>query len=155
MHMTAKSLEAQLEKVRELEGRLTFRLSVLSKTIDQQSSDLLKDTPLSLASYRILAVVGTFEEISISDISRFNAVDRAQVSRTAVDLAASGYVAFQSDPGSKRKKIVVLTEAGRALLDSLSPKFETRRKALKEGLGEEANAALWQGLDKLAEIIAP
>ena len=37
MKLTAASLESQLEKVKDLESRLTFRLSVLSKVLDHQS----------------------------------------------------------------------------------------------------------------------
>lgn len=155
MKLTSAALESQLEKVQELESQLTFRLAVLSKLLDQQVVALLKGTPLNLTSYRILIVVNTFEEISISDISRFNAIDRAQVSRTAVDLEKSGFVSFRGDPRSKRKKLVLLTEAGRAFLDEVRPKFEARRKALEQGLGPDAHEALWKGMSRLAELVSP
>ncbi|MDH3661854.1 MAG: MarR family transcriptional regulator [Alphaproteobacteria bacterium] len=155
MKLTSAALESQLEKVRELESQLTFRIAVLSKRLDQQVVALLKDTPLNLTSYRILVVIDTFEEISISDISRFNAIDRAQVSRTAIELEKQGLVTFRSDPSSRRKKMVVLTEAGQALLDDLHPRFEARQKKLEQGLGPEAHQALWQGITKLAEAVSP
>lgn len=153
MKLTSAALESQLEKVRELESLLTFRLAVLSKLLDQQVVELLQGTPLSLTSYRILTVVDTFEEISISDISRFNAIDRAQVSRTAITLEEQRLVTFRSDPSSKRKKLVALTDQGHALLDEIRPRFDARQRALEQGLGPEAHAALWKGMTKLAELV--
>ncbi|MGI9509373.1 MAG: MarR family winged helix-turn-helix transcriptional regulator [Geminicoccaceae bacterium] len=155
MKLTSGALASQLEKVQELESQLTFRLAVLSKLLDQQVAELLKGTPLSPTSYRILTVVDTFGAISISDISRFNAIDRAQVSRTAMALAKQGLVAFRGDPRSKRKKIVVLTDDGRALLEDLRPQFQARRNALERGLGPEAHEALFLGLAKLGELVSP
>ena len=153
MKLTAAALERQLEKVRDLESQLTFRLSVLSKLLDQQVVALLKGTPLSLTSFRILTVVHTFEQISISDISRFNAIDRAQVSRTTIELEKRGFVTFLGDPKSKRKKLVLLTDEGKAILDEVRPKFEERRQALEQGLGPEAHKALWKGMTKLGELV--
>ncbi|MFK7995985.1 MAG: MarR family winged helix-turn-helix transcriptional regulator [Granulosicoccus sp.] len=154
MHMNSAALESQLEKVRELESRLTFRLSVVSKLLDQQSQALLGGTQLSLSSYRILAVVHTFQQISISDISRFNAMDRAQVSRAAVDLEKLGYVGFEANPQSKRKKMVTLTKEGHDILKKIQPKFDTYRSTLEEALGRENMQALSTGLSKLTQIVS-
>ncbi|MDF9301969.1 MarR family transcriptional regulator [Tritonibacter mobilis] len=153
MSMNAKALESQLEKVRELESRLTFRLSVLSKRLDQDAAALLKDTPLGLTSYRILNVVNTFEIISISDLSRFCSLDRAQVSRTAVEMEKLGIVSFEADTRSKRKKLVAITGKGLDMLASVRPAFEARRKQIEAGLGEEALAGLWHGLEQLGIIL--
>jgi len=151
--LTSKTLETQLEKVRELESRLTFRLSVLSKLLDQQATGLLKDTPLSLTSYRILNVIDTFGELSISEISRFCALDRAQVSRTAVEMEKLGLVAFRADAHSKRKKLVVMTQNGLHMLASIRPVFAARREHIETQMGEENLEALWRGLDRLGEIL--
>lgn len=148
MHQNSKALETQLEKIRELEHRLTFRLSVVSKQLDQEAQQLLQDTPINLSSYRIMNVVSTFEQISISDISRYTLMDRAQVSRAAVQLDALGLVGFRGDPESKRKKLVFLTTEGQALLDDIRPAFDQRRLALEALLGAEDLACLWRVLDK-------
>lgn len=154
MRLTSAALENQLEKVKELEGRLTFRLSVLSKILDQQSSELLKDSPLSLTAYRILNVVKTFETISISDLSRFTALDRAQISRSAEALAQKGFVVFEADPDSKRKKLVRLSEQGHDVLAEVRPRFEKRQEVLRDSLGPEAEDALWNGISKLGEVLS-
>lgn len=154
MRFSSTELETQLEQVRELESRLTFRLSVLSKMLDQQGQELLRDTPLNLTSYRILLVVETFGAISISDISRFTALDRAQISRTAEALSGKGLVSFSADPGSKRKKIVGLTDEGATLIAKIKPRFAERDRVLAEGLGPEMYEALQQGLVKLGATLS-
>jgi DNA-binding MarR family transcriptional regulator len=153
MKLTAATLESQLEKVKDLESRLTFRLSVLSKVLDHQSVELLKGSPLSLTGYRIMNVVETFGAISISDLSRFTALDRAQISRTAENLGKQGLVTFSADPNSKRKKLVNLSVEGRRIMDEVRPKFADRQKQLKEQIGQEDEDALWRGLSKLGEVL--
>ena len=153
MRFSSTELETRLEQVRELEGRLTFRLSVLSKMLDQQGQEILKDTPLNLTSYRVMLIVETFGAISISDISRFTALDRAQISRTAEALGRSGRVEFSADPNSKRKKIVNLTKDGSKLLNQIKPRFAERDRKLAEDLGPDVHEALQQGLVKLGSVL--
>lgn len=154
MKLTSHELETQLRKVRELESRLTFRLAVLSKLLDQQALELLKGRDLNLTSYRILNVVDTFDAISISDLSRFAALDRAQISRTAADLVRRGLVEYASDPHSRRKKLVRLTDQGLALIEDIRPDFVERNRRLEEQLGPDDLQALWKGLTKLGEIVS-
>lgn len=154
MRFSSTELETQLEQVRELESRLTFRLSVLSKMLDQQGQEILKDTPLNLTSYRVLLVVETFGAISISDISRFTGLDRAQISRTAEALGRGGLVSFSAAPDSKRKKIVGLTESGQTLIAEIKPRFAQRDRMLADGLGPEMSEALQQGLVKLGAVLS-
>ncbi|MEM8648322.1 MAG: MarR family transcriptional regulator [Pseudomonadota bacterium] len=155
MTLSSTTLEQQLTRVRDLESRLTFRLSVLSKLLDQQAVALLDDAPINLTGYRILNVINTFGEISISDISRFCAIDRAQVSRAAAELSRQELVAFRSDPVSKRKKIVVLTAEGGALLNELSPRFLARNTTLNEVLGAERREALLDAINRLSAHVSP
>ena len=152
--LDSESLARQLELVRDLENRLTFRLSFVSKLVDHQTAEFLKDVPISLAAYRILMVVKMFGEISLSDISRFNAIDRAQVTRSAAVLAKQGFVEFRSDPKSRRKKNVTLTAEGEALLAKVRPRIDARRQELEAALGPETLEQLQNGLEKIAKFVA-
>ena len=134
MDLTSAALEAQLNKVRSLESKLTFRIAVLAKLLDHEGQAMLEDTPLNLTAYRILHTVETFGAITVSDLSRVNVIDRAQVSRTAVELEKLGFVAFRPDPTSKRKKLVVPTEAGVEILSNIAPRFAARRRELQDCL---------------------
>ena len=153
MQTTKKALEDQLERIRELESRLTFRLAVLSKRLDHQASDMLRDTPINLSSFRFLNTIATFEAISIAEASRYIAMDRALASRTALELERLGLVRFRGDPANKRKKLVEMTDAGHDLLASLLPRFEERRARIEEGLGDDLLDAFRACLDVLEETV--
>ncbi len=144
--------EARQENVQALEELLTFRLSVLSRRLDHQAATLLAGTSLTLTAYRMLVVIEAFGEISISDISRFCAIGRAQIGRTAADLERRGLVEFRSDGGNRRKKLVVAKKAGLEILERINPAFGDRSRALDECLGEERRKALMDSLNRLSEL---
>lgn len=153
MHLSAKTLEDQLERVRQLKSRLTFRLSVLSKLLDQQAQVMLEGRGINLTGYRILNIVNTLGSVSISDISRFCGMDRAQISRSAVELEKKGLVEFQDDAISKRKKLVAISPAGLTLLGSIEPAFRARNESLDKILGPERKAALTEAISLLTEHV--
>lgn len=153
MKLRAQVLEEQLRNVRAVESQLTYRLSILSRMLDQQAVGMLEDTPLNLTSFRILYVVGIFSSVSISDISRFCAIDRAQVSRTAVGLEKLELVTFHGDAASKRKKLVALTEKGVELLEEVRPRFVQRNKVLEELLGDDLRKALDESISRILETL--
>ena len=153
MRLTSADLEDQLRKVRDLEGRLTFQLAVLSRALDHQGADLLRDQPINLTAYRILNIVDTWGTISISELSRTCGIDRGQISRTADVLAGQGLVRFQDDSDNRRKKLVALTDAGLAKLDEVRPRFLSRNRHLEEALGPEALDGLRLGLKRLSEVL--
>lgn len=153
MLLSARDLEDRLERVRRLESRLTFRLSVLSKLLDQRAAELLAGAEINLTAYRILNVSNTLGAASISEISRFCGIDRAQVSRTAVELERRGLVEFGEDPASRRKKIVALTGSGRALLAELDAPFVARNAELDALLGPERRQALIEAINLLTEHV--
>ena len=144
--------EARQEHVSALESLLTFRLSVLSRRLDQQATGLLAGTSLTLTAYRMLVVIEAFGEISISDISRFCAIGRAQIGRTAAELERRGLVEFRSDGGNRRKKLVAATKEGLEILDRFRPAFRERSQALDERLGAEQREALMDSLNRLSEL---
>ena len=144
--------EARQENVRQLESLLTFRLSVLSRRLDQQAAALLAGTSLTLTAYRMLVVIEAFGEISISDISRVCAIGRAQIGRTAAELDRRGLVEFRSDGKNGRKKLVVSTKAGLKILEQVDPAFRERGRALDECLGAEQREALMDSLNRLSGL---
>ncbi|WP_323766958.1 MarR family winged helix-turn-helix transcriptional regulator [Marinovum sp.] len=149
MAITSKELEIQLERVRKLESNVTFQFSIVAKLMEMDAMNEIKDTPLNLTGYRLLRTVQTFERISMADLSRHMVTDNAQISRTAADLRKQGLVDFEADPTSKRRKIVILTEAGEDLLRSLDPRFKKRQEAVRECLGDDLRASLAECFERL------
>ena len=149
MAITSKELELQLERVRKLESNVTFQFSIVAKLMEMDAVEELRDTPLNLTGYRLLRTVQTFERISMADLARHMVTDNAQISRTAAELRKQGLVEFEADPTSKRRKIVILTETGEALLRSLDPRFQKRQEAVRECLGDDLRASLSECFERL------
>lgn len=149
-----QELEAKLRKIHELEQRLTFRLHILSKQIDQQAAEMLRDAPINLSAYRFMTTLDSLGECSIADMARFITMDRALASRTAVELERNGFVEFRKDPANRRKKLVALTGEGEAFLARIMPRFEARRARLRDHLGEDMFATLHACLDRLEDAIS-
>ena len=155
MTITSTDLKIQLAKVQILESNVTYQLSMIAKIMDIHAQSLLSDTPLNLTAYRLLKTVETFELISIADLSRHMVTDNAQISRTATDLGRKGFVEFRADLKNKRRKMVVLSKDGMALMAKLAPRFEARRKEVEECLGEQAIEKLHKNFAKLVSQFSP
>ncbi len=152
MSIREKQLEAELRKVRELESNLTFHIAVINKVLEQQTTQLIQDTPLSLTGYRVMRVVSIFDEITISELSRQMVVDRALTSRVTASLVKQGFVDYHEDAANKRKKLIRLTPEGAALVETLAPRFEKRRAMLEGAIGETALKGLWQAFDAISGL---
>ena len=140
--------------LRALESRLTFRLSVLSKLLDSQANEMLEGTGIGLTDYRVLNVVFTIGAVSISDISRFCAIERDKISTSATELAKQEIVKFEPDPNRRGMKVVELTQKGQSLLEVLHPVFRERNEEMETLLGPERKAALIEAVNLLTEQAA-
>ena len=101
-----------------------------------------------ITAYRPLKTVETFESISIADLSRHMVTGNPQISSLATDLGTKGLVEFRTDPKNIRRKLVILSDAGRALIAELAPRFATRRGAV---LGEDTIVVLHENFAKFVK----
>ncbi|MHA3977512.1 MarR family winged helix-turn-helix transcriptional regulator [Halovulum sp. GXIMD14794] len=144
----------RLESLAELEKRLSFRISRLSKLLDGHATKYLAQHGLGLTWYRILMVLGIFGETTAADLSRLMVIDRAQISRAVSDLLARGFLIQQEDPTNRRRKLLNLTEAGRALLAEVQPQLEARQKVFVDLLEDSELEALRGAIDKISRHLA-
>ncbi|MEM9141020.1 MAG: MarR family transcriptional regulator, partial [Pseudomonadota bacterium] len=108
---------------------------------------------LNLTSYRMMMVIAIFEEISVSDLSKLMLIDRAQISRAASDLIEDGLLEAKADRTSKRKKLLALTEAGRAKLGPLKQRFNARQIDIEAALDAKGMAGLWHAIDRIDALV--
>ncbi|PVH27579.1 hypothetical protein DDE20_16710 [Pararhodobacter oceanensis] len=149
MAMTAKQLELQLERVKKLESNVTFQFGNVAKLMELDAIEHLQGSDLNLTAFRVLRTVETFERISMADLARHMVTDNAQISRTASNLRSRGLVEFESDPGNQRRKMVVLTEAGRVKLGEVDIRFKARQDAVRACLGDDLCNALTECFERL------
>ena len=128
----------------------TYRLHKLSTLLSRQMHDELKARyRLGLAEWRTVAVLGEFGPLSLRDVSRRGAIDKAQVSRLLPGLIDRGYVVRDPDPTDRRRASLRLTDAGGKLYEEIRVIGRQRQAWLVEELTDEERAMLVDSLDRL------
>ena len=128
----------------------TYRLHKLSTLLSRQMHDELKARyRLGLAEWRTVAALGEFGPLSLRDVSRRGAIDKAQVSRLLPGLIDRGYVVRDPHPSDRRRASLRLTDAGRKLYEEIRIVGRQRQAWLVEELTGEERAMLVGCLDRL------
>jgi len=81
---------------------------------------------LSLAQYRLLAILGETGEAAASKLAELMAVSRPTITGVVDGLVARGLVVREGVEGDRRRVDVVLTEAGRALIAAADSEVQRR-----------------------------
>ena len=152
--LDADQVRARLEALSEMEERLSFRITRLSKLLDSHATRQLAGSRLNLTAYRIVMVLNIFKETSAADLARLMVIDRAQVSRSVSELIALGLLTERPDPTNKRRKLLRLTEEGQAELDLVAPHLIRRQKMFNTLLTDDEMAGLSSAIDKLSRYLA-
>jgi len=97
----------------------------------------LGDSPFSLTEARILYELAHRTEPTAAEIGRALGLDRAQLSRIVKRFAESGLVDAVPSPTHGRRRLLVLTRAGRAAVDALDRGADAAMGALLARVGGE------------------
>ena len=160
IHMQHMLTDAKTHHLRQADGidllqsQLTFRISVLSKLLDQDMADIASAHGLSLAGYRTLATIQAFGVLTAADIIRYTAYDKAAISRTLAELAKSGLIDVSQDPDHGRRKLLQLTQAGETVLKDAKPAVDARRDRLADVLNPDEERAFQTAIEKLTTLVA-
>jgi DNA-binding MarR family transcriptional regulator len=126
-----------------LEEFLPYELSVAANRISRLFSKQYSDAfGLSIAQWRVLAVVGRHTSLSPGQVADATEMDKVKVSRAAAGLAAMGLVTQGPDPSDGRARVLRLTQKGRDIHAGIVPLARTLEAQLAEGL----TADEWQSL---------
>jgi DNA-binding MarR family transcriptional regulator len=109
---------------------------------------------LSIAQWRVLAVVGRFGRISPGTVAERTEMDKVKVSRATAALVARGLLDQAADPADGRARLLGLTEAGRAVHQAIIPLARALEGQLAAGLSAAEWESLRHGLRKLAGHVA-
>ncbi|MCH2076709.1 MAG: MarR family transcriptional regulator [Rhodobacteraceae bacterium] len=149
MNFSTQQLRDQMQKLSQLNGHLTYRITKLSKLLEAEAILRLKGTGVNLTSYRIMLVVSIFEEITVSDLARLMVIDRAQVSRLATEMTKQGLLTSKADKSNKLKKLLMLTEEGHARYGELREAFQDRAELITQHATEEELEVLWGIIERV------
>jgi DNA-binding MarR family transcriptional regulator len=143
-----------------LEDFLPYRLSVLTNRISHAiAREYGARFGLSIAEWRVMAVLGRFAPASAGEVAERSAMDKVRVSRAVARLKRSGLIVAATDRSDRRRSalrlsapgkriyrrivplalgleaelIGALTPTERATLDGLLAKLHARAEVLDEG----------------------
>lgn len=135
-----------------LEDFLPYRLSVLSNTISSAIAGAYASRfGLTVAEWRIIAVLGRFPGISAREVAEKTAMDKVAVSRAVGRLRAADYVNHAVASDDRRRSVLELSARGRDLLGRVAPMARAYEAKLLDGLSGEDRQHLERALSNLLD----
>lgn len=148
--MADDSPETPLQTMLSLPAFLPYRLSVLSNRISRTIAKLYADRfALTIPEWRVMAILGETSDVSAGEVAERTAMDKVAVSRAVARLLAAGRIERHLDPTDRRRSVLALSKAGRAIYDAVAPLALAYERRLLDSLDEDDRAALDRLLAKL------
>ncbi len=137
----------------DLERFLPYRLSVLSNRI---SADIarLYDTRhgLAIPEWRVIAVLAKRPGLSATEVAQRTAMDKVAVSRAVSSLLDADRIMREIDADDRRKSVLRLSAAGRALYEDIAPKALAYEQRLLGSLRNDERQALDRLLARMEQL---
>ena len=117
-----------------LQEFLPYRLSRVSNLISRGiASTYQNDFGLSVAEWRVMAVIGGQPDLTASEVIGITAMDKVAVSRAVKTLVDRGLMARQIPDQDKRSRRLKLTEGGQQIYaDVIQRALEYERRLLDQ-----------------------
>lgn len=135
-----------------LEKFLPYRLSILSNTVSNAIARDYQDRfGLSVAEWRVMAVLGRFGPDAATGICARTAMDKVTVSRAVTRLINHDLITRHEDKGDRRRIIAKLTRKGKTIHDKIVPVALAHEQNLVAALDADEAATLDRLLGKLQD----
>lgn len=134
----------------DLAGFLPYRLSLLSNRISGAIAAAYEsEFGISMAEWRVLAVVGSFGPMSGQAVCERTEMDKVMVSRTVARLVQRKLLSQRTDGDDRRRSALTLTAKGAAIRAAIAPAAMNLERQLTGCLSAAERATLDGLLDKL------
>jgi DNA-binding MarR family transcriptional regulator len=133
---------------------LWLRARRLSRVMTRAYDEALRPLGIQISQLGLLNVVALCGEGggSMSTIAEILVMDRTTLSRNLRPLERSGLIKIVRAPDDGRARLVVLTPAGRRIIEEATPLWQQAHRKTIEALGPTAAADLRERLD--AAVVA-
>tara|TARA_R110002096_G_scaffold378913_3_gene572935 strand:+ start:1087 stop:1542 length:456 start_codon:yes stop_codon:yes gene_type:complete len=132
---------------------LPYRLSVLSNRISRAIADQYEEKfQLSLAEWRVMAVLGEENGLSAGQVAKRTAMDKVAVSRAVGKLLDAGRIVRYFSEQDRRRSILSLSDSGHDIYSQIVPIALEYEKKLMKQLTEEEHNLLDSLIEKLQGI---
>lgn len=137
-----------------LETFLPYRLSVLANRLSRAFARHYQDEfGISIAEWRVIAVLGSFAPLSSNEIGEKTEMDKAKVSRAVAQLLQSGLIARDAHPTDQRLIQLTLSRQGRRIYEAIVPRAKALEAELTRGLSRRELAQIHDLLDLIGTRI--
>jgi DNA-binding MarR family transcriptional regulator len=129
---------------------LPYRLSITSNAVSEMIASRYQALfGLSVAEWRLVAVIAEQSGITQQEIGRFTRMDKVTVSRAAMALAERGIVHRLPNEDDKRSKRLTLSKIGEQLYASIAPLAIGMERDIFACLSAEERATLAELLGRV------
>lgn len=128
---------------------LCFRARRLSRVLTRLYDDALRPLGVQATQLMLLNAIAMSDEggVAMHVLADFLAMDRTTLSRNVRPLERAGWVRVARSPADGRARLLLLTPAGRRLVEAAAPLWRQAHDRVLAVLGAEAAAELRGRLD--------
>ena len=151
MSTQAKQSRSKLVDDLQVQQFLTYRISRLHAKLNAQASHILRrKSGLSLAQWRIIALIAISGETTPVAISRKAGIDKGLLSRKLRGLIDDGLVISRRDETDQRQQVISLSGTGHAIFEDTLPTMRQRQAHLLNALTDREEEVLFAALEKIS-----
>ena len=121
-------------------------IRIASRKITKAYDDALRDSGLRISQFALLATLKFDGNSTLTDMADLLGLDRTTLTRNIRPLIRRGLIAVRSG-NDKRRRILVLTEDGREVLEMALPQWREIQNQISKILGQENKEALTNSLN--------
>ncbi|MEM9106393.1 MAG: MarR family winged helix-turn-helix transcriptional regulator [Pseudomonadota bacterium] len=148
--MTIAEYPAEISDDTPIQQVLTWRIHQVHSKLNVHASKFLeKISGIGLTQWRIMLSIGPKGSTTHSEIRRYIAIDKGQLSRSLKGMIEEGLVEAVSDKNDHRQQKLSLTVKGRRIFNITLPMMRMRQNYLLGSLSNAERAAIFSALDKL------
>lgn len=152
--MTPTKYPAHISEDTPLEKVLTWRIHQVHSKLNAHAAKFLKEVSgIALAQWRIMLAIGPRDSKTHSDIRRYTAIDKGQLSRSLKGMIAEGLVEARFDTTDHRQQQLSLSARGRRIYDTTLPIMRKRQSDLSSVLTDMERKTIFVALDKLERAV--
>jgi DNA-binding MarR family transcriptional regulator len=135
-----------------LEHFVPYRLSVLTNIVSMSIAHAYeRDYGLTIPEWRVIAVLARYPNLSAIEVAERTAMDKVAVSRAVQSLIAARRLVRAYDKGDRRRSILRLSSAGRAVYARVAPHALGYERKLLAALSESDRRVLDRLIGRLME----
>jgi DNA-binding MarR family transcriptional regulator len=139
----------------QLDHFVPYRLSVLTNTVSRALAlGYAERFGLTIAQWRIVAVLGHDPDLSAVEVAKRTVMDKVSVSRAVAALESDGRLIRRIDRSDRRRSLLRLSAAGRAVYREIVPLARSYEMQLLSTLTARERSAFNDLLTRLTQQAA-